>query len=171
MFNIKNILLPTDFSNTSLSAADYAVELAVKYGAKIHLLHVLEKTPPILAIRSLDLSQEKIIKSFEEEGKKQLENAAKKIKKGKTGINKLQNELSKRGIDKKVIQDVLSEVDSENYLISLKELAKKKLDQLKKKEVDKRKLSSKLASHLASKGYEFDLIYKIIRELDLDNEE
>lgn len=98
MFNIKNILLPTDFSNTSLSAADYAVELAVKYGAKIHLLHVLEKTPPILAIRSLDLSQEKIIKSFEEEGKKQLENAAKKIKKGKTENFEFELVL-KKGID------------------------------------------------------------------------
>ena len=82
MFKIKNILLPTDLSATSLSAADYAVELANQYKAKIHLLHVLEKTPPILAIRSLDLSQEKILKSFEEEGKKSLDNAVKKIKKG-----------------------------------------------------------------------------------------
>lgn len=98
MSNIKNILLPTDFSNTSLSAADYAIELAVKYGAKIHLLHVLEKTPPILAIRLLDLSQEKIIKSFEEEGKKQLENTAKKIKKGKTENFELKLVL-KKGID------------------------------------------------------------------------
>lgn len=98
MFNIKNILLPTDFSNTSLSAADYAVELAVKYGAKIHLLHVLEKTPPILAIRSFDLSQEKIMKSFEEEGKKQLENAAIKIKRGKTENFELELVL-KKGID------------------------------------------------------------------------
>jgi nucleotide-binding universal stress UspA family protein len=45
---------------------------------------VLEKTPPILAIRSLDLSQEKILKSFEEEGKKSLDTAVKKIKKGKS---------------------------------------------------------------------------------------
>lgn len=82
MFKIKNILLPTDLSTTSLSAADYAIELANQYKAKIHLLHVLEKTPPILVIRSLDLSQEKIIKSFEEEGRKSLENAVKKIKKG-----------------------------------------------------------------------------------------
>lgn len=83
MFKIKNILLPTDLSSTSLVAADYAIELAVQYKAKIHLLHVLEKTPPILAIRSLDLSQEKILKSFEEEGRKSLDIAIKKIKKGK----------------------------------------------------------------------------------------
>lgn len=82
MFKIKNILLPTDLSTTSLSTAEYAIELAVQYKAKIHLLHVLEKTPPILAIRSLDLSQEKILKSFEEEGKKSLDNAIRKIRKG-----------------------------------------------------------------------------------------
>lgn len=83
MFKVKNILLPTDLSATSLAASDYAVELALQYKAKIHLLHILEKTPPILAIRSLDLSQEKILKSFEEEGKKLLDNAVKKIRKGK----------------------------------------------------------------------------------------
>lgn len=43
MVKIKNILLPTDLSATSLSAADYAIELANQYKAKIHLLHVLEK--------------------------------------------------------------------------------------------------------------------------------
>lgn len=98
MFKIKNILLPTDLSPISLSASEYAVELAIKYDAKIHLLHVLEKTPPILAIRSLDLSQEKILKSFEEEGRKLLETAAKKIKKGRTEDFELELAL-KKGID------------------------------------------------------------------------
>ena len=64
MFQIKNILLPTDFSKLSLTAGNYAVEIALQYGAVIHLLHILEKTPPILAIRSLDLSEDKIKKSL-----------------------------------------------------------------------------------------------------------
>jgi len=98
MFKIKNILLPTDLSITSLSAADYAVELASQYNAKIHLLHVLEKTPPILAIRSLDLSQEKILKSFEEEGRESLENAVKKIQKNRIGGVNIEPVL-KKGID------------------------------------------------------------------------
>jgi nucleotide-binding universal stress UspA family protein len=98
MFKIKNILLPTDLSSTSLSAADYAVELASQYNAKIHLLHVLEKTPPILTIRSLDLSQEKILKSFEEEGKKSLENAVKKIQKNRISEVNIEPVL-KKGID------------------------------------------------------------------------
>jgi nucleotide-binding universal stress UspA family protein len=77
---IKNILLPTDFSSLSLSAAEYAVDLALKYQAKIHLLHVLEKTPPILIIRSLDLSEKKIVKALEDEAKTNLQKTLEKIK-------------------------------------------------------------------------------------------
>ncbi len=81
MFKIKNILLPTDFSKLSLTAASYAVDIAEEYGAKIHLLHVLEKTPPILTIRSLDLSQERIKKEIENDAKASMEEALKRIKK------------------------------------------------------------------------------------------
>ncbi|QQS37315.1 MAG: universal stress protein [Ignavibacteriales bacterium] len=79
MFKIKNILLPTDFSNLSLSAAEFAAGLCVQNDAKIHLLHVLEKTPPILTIRSLDLSEEKIKKSIEDDANESMERAIKKI--------------------------------------------------------------------------------------------
>lgn len=81
MFRIKNILLPTDFSKISLTAAEYAVELANEYKAKLHVLNVLEKTPPILAIRSLDLSSDKIIESIDKDAKAQLEECVKKVKK------------------------------------------------------------------------------------------
>lgn len=42
MIDIKNILIPTDFSETSQAATQYAVELAKKFGAQLHLLHVIE---------------------------------------------------------------------------------------------------------------------------------
>jgi len=84
MFKIKNILLPTDFSNLSLSAAGYATDLARQYGAKIHFLHVLEKTPPILTIRSLDLSEEKIVKSIKEDAENSMRKALDRIKKDKS---------------------------------------------------------------------------------------
>jgi nucleotide-binding universal stress UspA family protein len=99
MFNIKNILLPTDFSNLSLTAASYATDIAEQYSAKIHLLYVLEKTPPILAIRSLDLSEDKIIKSLEEEANKSLENAAAKIKKNIKGGNLNLEIVLRKGLD------------------------------------------------------------------------
>ena len=83
MFNIQNILLPTDFSNLSLSAARYAIDIAKQYGAKIHFLNVLEKTPPILAIRSLDLSEDKIIKTIEEDARSSLNKALDTINRDK----------------------------------------------------------------------------------------
>ncbi len=38
----KSILVPIDFSETSIRALDYALALAGEFGAQIHLLHVLE---------------------------------------------------------------------------------------------------------------------------------
>ena len=79
MNKIKNILMPTDFSRMSLAAAEYALDLAEKYNAKVHVLHVLEKTPPILTIRSLDLSEEKIIKSIEKDARNSLKTVIEQI--------------------------------------------------------------------------------------------
>ena len=42
MIELKNILLPTDFSEPSLEAARYGVELGRRFGATLHLLHVIE---------------------------------------------------------------------------------------------------------------------------------
>ena len=38
---IKNVLMPTDFSPTSKRALEYAHALAARFGASLHLLHVL----------------------------------------------------------------------------------------------------------------------------------
>jgi nucleotide-binding universal stress UspA family protein len=39
---IKRMLVPTDFSTTSDLAVGYAIDLAKRYGASLHLLHVVE---------------------------------------------------------------------------------------------------------------------------------
>jgi nucleotide-binding universal stress UspA family protein len=39
---ISRILVPTDFSATSDVALDYAMTLALRFGASVHLLHVVE---------------------------------------------------------------------------------------------------------------------------------
>lgn len=99
MFSIKNILLPTDFSSISLSAASFAVDIAKQYNAKIHLLYVLEKTPPVLAIRSLDLSEDKIIKSLDQEAKKSLDSTAEKVKKNFKNVNLELETVLRKGLD------------------------------------------------------------------------
>lgn len=41
---IKNILVPTDGSNHAKKAIDYASDLASKYGATVHLMHVIPQS-------------------------------------------------------------------------------------------------------------------------------
>lgn len=42
MINLRRILAPTDFSEYSTEAMEYAIALAEKFDAELHLLHVLE---------------------------------------------------------------------------------------------------------------------------------
>lgn len=42
MIELNRILLPTDFSEYSKPAVDYACALADKFGAELHLVHVLQ---------------------------------------------------------------------------------------------------------------------------------
>lgn len=40
-FSLKRILFPTDFSDTAACSLDYASVLASRFGARVHLLHVV----------------------------------------------------------------------------------------------------------------------------------
>ena len=49
MFEPKNILVPTDFTDYSDTAVKFALDLARQYGAKVNLLHVIEPVAPCTA--------------------------------------------------------------------------------------------------------------------------
>lgn len=115
MLNIKNIIVPTDFSKLSYSAFDYARDLAEQLSAKIHLVYILEKTPPFLAMRSIDASEEKIMKTMEEEAKKQLSEAAAKLK-DDSNIEII--EVCRKGIDYEEIVKYSKEVDNALIVIA-----------------------------------------------------
>ncbi len=78
------------------------MDIAKQYGAKIHFLNVLEKTPPILAIRSLDLSEDKIIKTIDEDARTSINKALEKINTDKS-VEILP--VIQKGIDFEVIID------------------------------------------------------------------
>src|SRR5882672_5319881 len=42
MIELKKLLLPVDFSDACLKATEYAVTLGHRFGATVHLLHVIE---------------------------------------------------------------------------------------------------------------------------------
>jgi nucleotide-binding universal stress UspA family protein len=47
MIKLERILVPTDFSDCAKQAVTYASELAKRFGAELHLLHVVQ--PPLAA--------------------------------------------------------------------------------------------------------------------------
>lgn len=71
MFNIKNILVPTDFSSLSQSALEYARDLADNMNAAIHILHVIDKSMPFVPGKQ-NLSETEIAAALEVDARKQL---------------------------------------------------------------------------------------------------
>jgi nucleotide-binding universal stress UspA family protein len=52
---IRNVLLPVDFSAPSLSAVQFAIPLIKQFGATLHLVHVFAQDYPITALVALPL--------------------------------------------------------------------------------------------------------------------
>lgn len=93
-----------------------------------------------------------------------------KIRNKKLGALKLKSELYKRGIDRKIIDKLISELNNENINENALKVAEKKLNILQKRGIEKEKIKSKLFSYLISKGYEYEtvksIIYNILGESD-----
>jgi regulatory protein len=94
-----------------------------------------------------------------------------KVNKKKSGFYKIKSELNKKGIERELIEELLSGLDSEISLENAFKLAKKKYDQLIQKKTDHRKLKQKIFSFLASKGFETDIILSVFNQLKFHPEE
>lgn len=77
----------------------------------------------------------------------------------KFGKNKIIAELKKKGFDNSYIDEII--IDEEKEYENIKEIAIKKLNSLNGKE----SLKPKLYRYLLSKGYEYDLVRKVIAEV------
>lgn len=75
---MKSILLPTDFSNPAAQAAAYAYAFVDKFGAELHVLHVIERLASSLPEVVLDLS-ESLEKYFEKAEVRALENLSNSV--------------------------------------------------------------------------------------------
>lgn len=78
MAQIKRMLVPTDFSPASDLALEYAVDMAFRCGASIHLLHVLED--PVLTTAYPDgyfVELPDLLKQMTEDAERRLRDAAK----------------------------------------------------------------------------------------------
>lgn len=55
MISLRRILAPTDFSTCSQKALAYATAFAEKFGAELHVVHVVEDLSPLLPASGLGL--------------------------------------------------------------------------------------------------------------------
>jgi nucleotide-binding universal stress UspA family protein len=70
---IKSILFPTDFSEGSSQALQYAVDMAKRYGAKLYLLHVIYDIAKAAGWYVPHISMDQMYKDIEQGAKKELE--------------------------------------------------------------------------------------------------
>lgn len=76
MIEMKNLLFPTDFSDFSAYAASFAVAFARDYGAKLHVLHVIELPLGMPDALALKTSESELREKTRELAQKELESAA-----------------------------------------------------------------------------------------------
>ncbi|MDC6365390.1 MULTISPECIES: regulatory protein RecX [Flavobacteriaceae] len=81
----------------------------------------------------------------------------------KWGKNRIVQELKQRKISVFNIKSALSQIEEEDYLITLDELARKRLTQINETNIQKRK--KKLADYLLYRGWESNLVYAKLQEL------
>ena len=80
MIRLTKLLVPTDFSEDSEQAARYAVELAKRFQAEIHCIHVVDIPADLLSTSAYYMTgpSEAFLDQIREESKKNLEAFAKK---------------------------------------------------------------------------------------------
>jgi universal stress protein A len=73
IMEIKSILFPTDFSEGSSQALQYAVDMAKKYGAKLYIVHVIYDIAKATGWYVPHTSMDQMYKDIEAGAKKELE--------------------------------------------------------------------------------------------------
>lgn len=81
------------------------------------------------------------------------------------GSQKIKYTLIRKGISKEIIEELLADSDKDNEKNTAYNLAKKKLDVIRKKESDNYKISGKLYRYLTSRGYEYDIVNEVVKEV------
>lgn len=87
----------------------------------------------------------------------------------KYGKNKIKQNLYNKGIDKSIIEQTIDEIDSDKEFENALYLGKKRFDRLKNE--DSKKAYQKIGNHLAYKGFNYDIIKKVLNRLFKDIDE
>jgi regulatory protein len=153
--------------NDKLYTVDEAIKLLENYCAYQERCHK-EVEQKLYDLKLIPEAKEKIILHLLQYNYLNEERYAKAFVRGKFSIKKwgkqrIINELKFRNISTYNINTALKEIDENDYFQSLEKLAQKKLPLIK--ESNKFKKSSKLANYLISKGYESELVFKVVKSI------
>ncbi|WP_417266517.1 regulatory protein RecX [Brumimicrobium sp.] len=81
----------------------------------------------------------------------------------KWGRNKITAHLKQKNVPQRCITDALKTIDEELYLENIKNLAARKWREKKGSDFE---IKIKVQRYLANKGYEFELIYNVLDDLE-----
>ena len=82
----------------------------------------------------------------------------------KWGVNKIKLSLIAKGVDKEIIDEVISEIDQDSYKEELVNLLKNK----KINESDPYKRKAKLIRYAVGKGYSLSMVMEIVNGNELE---
>lgn len=85
------------------------------------------------------------------------------LKLNKYGKNKIKQSLYNKGIDRATIESVVSDIDSDIEFENAMYLAKKRYERVKNE--DRNKIYQKISQHLAYKGFNYDIIRRVLSKL------
>jgi len=155
-----------------ISTYDIALEKLRKYCAYQERCHQEVRTK-LLNLKIYGDDLENIISDLIKENFLNEERFARAYARGKFrmkkwGRNKIKQELQKRRVSAYCIKKGMAEIDEQEYKSTLKEVL---LKQMEKNSSMKRYLAlDKSIKYAHSRGYEFEAIYKLVKELKLDQD-
>ncbi|MGX4600901.1 recombination regulator RecX [Faecalimicrobium sp. JNUCC 81] len=79
------------------------------------------------------------------------------------GRNKIKQNLYNKGIDKQSINEAINDIDENAEFENAMYLAQKRYNRIKNE--DKRKIYQKISQHLAYKGFNYDIIKRVLSKL------
>ena len=95
-----------------------------------------------------------------------------KLKRKKWGSNKIRAALFSKGVSSKIIDEVMSEsTNTENNVELVEELARKKIGQLRERNLEEKKIYEKVIAFLISRGFDYSVSSEVcnkIMKLDFD---
>lgn len=79
------------------------------------------------------------------------------------GKNRIKQNLYNKGINRNTIDEAVSELDKDTEFENAMYLAKKRFERVKKE--DKKKIYQKISQHLSYKGFDYDIIKRVLNKL------